>query len=335
MLEPREYSKRLGVLTHRQLQAALDRFDLGELIEASSAPSGLFGQNVLLDTTHGAYVLRGAPHTDYQFAKERYFAKMIHECARVPAPWPYLIDDDAGPFGWPYAIMPRLPGEQLQDPATRGALSDGDRFGIARAMGEALALLQEATWPVHAWYDIEKGELAPLEKPYAEWYADWTGGYWLDRCRAASNATTEDDAAWVRSVIEQSMDALAVPFVPAIVHTDFTEGNIVAERDGADAWRVSGIFDLMDLYMGDGDADLARLYAYYRASSPERGQVFLDAYFRVRPKRERFEERLRMFILHDRLIFWEYGQRNKVWFKDGVTFREWAEPIVDMPIGTT
>ena len=64
MLEPREYSKRLGILRHEQLQAALDRFALGELIAASPAPSGLFGQNVMLTASTGEYVCaarRGRP----------------------------------------------------------------------------------------------------------------------------------------------------------------------------------------------------------------------------------------------------------------------------------
>ena len=29
----------------------------------------------------------------------------------MPAPWPYHIDDTTDIFGWPYALMPRLPGE--------------------------------------------------------------------------------------------------------------------------------------------------------------------------------------------------------------------------------
>ncbi len=40
----REYSKRLGILTGEQLQAALDRYDLGALGSAEPAQGGLFGQ---------------------------------------------------------------------------------------------------------------------------------------------------------------------------------------------------------------------------------------------------------------------------------------------------
>ena len=78
-LEPREYSKRVGVLTHEQLQAALDRFDLGELRGAEPAPSGLFGQNVMLSASTGEYVLRGAPWPAWQLPMERHVAEMIHD----------------------------------------------------------------------------------------------------------------------------------------------------------------------------------------------------------------------------------------------------------------
>ncbi|MBI2759933.1 MAG: hypothetical protein HYX51_00705, partial [Chloroflexi bacterium] len=47
-MNPRQYSERLGVLTPEQLQAALDRFNLGRLLDARPATGGLFGQNVLL-----------------------------------------------------------------------------------------------------------------------------------------------------------------------------------------------------------------------------------------------------------------------------------------------
>ena len=59
-----QYSKRLGTLTHTQLEAALARFDLGELCSAESAQGGLFGETVFFSSSRGEFVLRGAPHAD-------------------------------------------------------------------------------------------------------------------------------------------------------------------------------------------------------------------------------------------------------------------------------
>ena len=53
-----EYSKRLGQLTDDQLQAALKRFGLGELLKAEPVLTGLFGRNLFLTRTTGAFVLR-------------------------------------------------------------------------------------------------------------------------------------------------------------------------------------------------------------------------------------------------------------------------------------
>jgi hypothetical protein len=68
----RVYSQRLGALTPQQFQAALTRFGLGTFVEATPVSQGLFGQNVFVQSSQGAYVLRGAPHYPWQFPKERF-----------------------------------------------------------------------------------------------------------------------------------------------------------------------------------------------------------------------------------------------------------------------
>ena len=105
-VEPsREYSKLLGVLTSEQLQAALTRFDLGTLTDAQPAPGGLFGQNVLLTSSSGGWVLRGHPYAG-QLEKEQYFSRVIHERTSANAPWPFMIEESPQLFGWSYAMMP-------------------------------------------------------------------------------------------------------------------------------------------------------------------------------------------------------------------------------------
>ena len=56
-----EFSKRLGRLTRGQLQAALDRLDLGEIRSAGPASAGLFGMCAFVTATSGEWVLRGNP----------------------------------------------------------------------------------------------------------------------------------------------------------------------------------------------------------------------------------------------------------------------------------
>lgn len=325
MLEPREYSQRLGVLTHEQLQAALDRFDLGELRAAEAAPGGLFGQNVMLETSRGPYVLRGNPHAG-QLERERYVAELITERTTVAVPWPYLVEDDPALFGWPYGLMPRLPGIQLADGDVRKSLSPQDRSGIVVALAECLAALHDARFEAVGVYHEATKAFTPAEKPYEDWFADWTR-WWLQRCRDASPATTDDDVAWVEAVLAEAREPLAQPFAPRLVHTDFKEGNAVAQNvDGR--WRISGIFDLAETYPGDGEYDLARAHCEYVVGRPHLARSFVETYLLLHPPRPGFEARFRHYVLHDRLIIWEYGQRNRVWFRPDQTLRPWAEQFM-------
>lgn len=327
-IEPRQYSERLGVITPEQLQRALDRFDAGTLVAAEPAPGGLFGQNIMIETTTGRWVLRGAPHHDAQFAEERYFAELINKRSGIAAPAPYHVEDSPEIFGWPYALMPRLEGAALSLDDLRG-MEPIDRVAAARAYGRGLAALQQASWPEHAWYDVGAGELRPLGKPYAAWYGEWTE-HWLDLCRKASDATTDDDVTWARAIVAAGANALAAPMQPALVHTDYAPGNILMVRQQA-RWQVSGIVDLADCYIGDGEADLPRMYRALDAIAHDAATAFAGAYAAARPPRPGAAQRWRHYVLRDLLIFWEYGQRNGVWFKPGTTLREHAERYVDMP----
>ena len=67
------YSERLGAISDAQFAAAVARLGLGGFVSATPIAAGLFGQNVFLTTTTGAFVFRGAPHwvrgpdeTDYR-----------------------------------------------------------------------------------------------------------------------------------------------------------------------------------------------------------------------------------------------------------------------------
>ena len=103
-----------------------------------------------------------------------------------------------------------------------------------------------------------------------------------------------------------------------------------AEREGR--WRVTGVFDVGEMYIGDGEYDLARLGCWYSRKSPAILRAFIDTYAAARPLREGFADRIALYVLVDRLIFWEFGQRNKMWFNDGVTLRAFAEPFVQMAL---
>lgn len=326
----REYSQRLGTLTGAQIQRALDRFDLGRLLDAQPAPGGLFGQNVLLETTSGGWVLRGHAHYDGQFEKERFFSRAIHERTSADAPWPFHIERTTDIFGWHFALMRRLPGVNVLADDVRKTLFDEDKVQIASAMGNQLALVHQATWDAPGTYDHAADEIAPLTQTYAEWFLAIVHER-RDLCIRDAASLTEDDVAWMASLVEGARAALEAPFAPVIVHTDYAEGNVVLERVES-RFRANGVFDLGEAYIGDGEYDLARTGCWFGRQSERRMRAFVDAYTERRGGlRAGACERLALYIMADRLIFWTYGKRNKVWFTDpNQTFRMFAEPFVEV-----
>jgi hygromycin-B 7''-O-kinase len=326
----RSYSRHLGTLTNAQFQAALDRFGLGHFLRAEPIPFGNFGQNVFLTSTTGEYVLRGRPHYPWQFPKERFFTQQLHEHTCAPVPWPYLLDPADDIFGWSYVIMPRMPGLQLSNPEVRSRLTKDDKLGIARAMGEMLATLQELRGPFAGEYDLATGGLRPLDAAYGDWVTARIR-YNLQVALPLSDRTTAADVEWVEALIAQNRAALDVELEPCFAMQDFKEGNAVVERaDGA--WRVSGVFDYMSAYMGDGEQDLPRLAGDYADEDPALAHEFVRAYLTRRPPRPGFAERYRLYMLDDRLVLWQFGQRHGVWWEPKLTLREWAGPYVGMRV---
>ena len=329
-LEPREYSKRLGTLSHAQLQSALARFDLGELFAAEPAPGGLFGQNVFLTSSRGEFVLRGCPHGDDQLPKERFFARLLHEQARVPVPWPYRLEPSPEIFGWSFAIMPRLPGVSVGLPEVRKSLAPGELANVSGALGEGLAALHAAVWPYVGEYELASDGIARIEGDYADWVVARLRAR-LEECRRASKATTDDDVVWVESIVARTRAALRCDFEPTFVHGDYTEGNALVERTPS-GWRVSGVLDLMTGHIGDPEADLVRTLAYFARVDRVAAHRFLDAYQSRRPLRPGSADRLSLYALADSIAFWEYGQRNRLWFREGMCLRDYAERFVALDL---
>jgi len=317
-----EYSQHLGGLSHDQFQAALDRFDLGELVSAQPIPFGNFGQNVFLTSTKGDYVLRGKPHYPWQFPKENLLTQLLYEHTPVPVPWPYLLDLSNDIFGWSYVIMQRMPGLQLIDPDVRRMLTAADKSGIANAMGMTLAHMQTLVWPYAGEYDLETNTIQPLGTSHGEWIISRIKHH-LQLAIPLSDRTTSADVQWVEQLIAQAQEALAVPFTPCFVMQDYKEANAVAEHKRG-TWCISGIFDYMEAYFGDGEIDLCRQVAIYADENMDLAQAFVSAYMQQmqeynRPSRPGFAKRFPVYMLLDRLIIWRFGQRHGVWWDPRLT----------------
>ena len=312
-------SERLGSPTRAQLQAALDRFDLGRLVDVRPTTAGLFGQNAFLTSDSGEWVFRGGPHWPWQFAKERFFCERLNQSTSAPVPWPYQVEESEELFGWSYALMPRLPG--TRPPRLGDALSLEDGCAIADVLGDGLAELHCLSAPEPGEYDPEKRAIRP-ETPFRDWairsLLDWQA-----KVSTIAGALDDADLELIRNVVDDARDALGEPFEPCFVHYDYHEGNVLVEN-GEGGWRLSGVFDLMTCAFGDGEQDLSRLVASLASPEQQPARRFIAAYRARRPFRPGFLERFRFYMLMDRLVLWEYGRRNELWFPKQARFRDFA-----------
>lgn len=338
------YSARLGAISDAQFAAATARAHVGRFLRAAPVTSGLFGQNVFVTTTEGEFVLRGAPHwisttpqtmappfvrSDlWQFTKEVFFARMLNERTRAPLPWPQLLDQGTDIFGWPYIIMPRMPGNCFDDRSIGKVLTREEQLAVANALGEALAELQRLEWSF-------AGDFDPTVTLVA-----YPGGHIQHLVRETSifansargnGSLSPDDDAWIDRIVS---DALSLPpsgRTNVYIHGDYKLGNLTLEG-GGDQWRVSGVFDLHESRFGDGASDLCRqLCSFIDHRDDDGAREFLGAYRRTTADDPTAEKRMPIYIVNDRMKFWEYFTRPDVdapWLK-GKTFRSWVQPYID------
>jgi len=293
----------LGDLSARQLQAALDRFDLGRLVSAEAFTEGLFGKNVGLTTDQGRWVLRGGPspaNTDEPFRRQRFWASCVRNACDVPVPWPFHIESDESLFGWPYQLTPWMPGTQEHN-------ADG-----AAALGRAAADLRRVTFDAFGAWSGHVDGIEPFAGTGAEWL-DARTQVWVDRCAASSQPLVESDLAFIGSALPADLDV-----VPTYLHHDLKPGNTVCESG-----EVSGLFDLGEGLIGDSLEDLARPTWDLARADPHLALVFLRSYEAAARVRVPLD-RLRDYVVLDLLVIWEYGRRPAQSWVDEPTFEAWA-----------
>jgi hygromycin-B 7''-O-kinase len=307
----KEYSKRLGFISDEQFQKALDHFNLGQFIRAEAIPFGLFGQNVFVTSSTGEYVLRGSAHYDWQFPKEQFVANLLHERTDVPVPWPYLLDTDETIFGWKYGyvLMPRMPGLQLADAQVQKTLSSEERKAIAYTIGENLREIQRVQWSFAGQYDLMTQTIQPFKMGFDGWLISEIRQQ-LQQSLSYNNGATPTDEKWVEGIIHNAQEALKVPYTPTLVLHDYREANLTVSKQ-TDGWKVSGVFDLMEGLIGDGELDLIRQMAVYMGEINELtwAEAFLDGYRKHGALRPLADKRLALFLLYERMVVWEYFHR--------------------------
>jgi aminoglycoside phosphotransferase (APT) family kinase protein len=122
-----------------------------------------------------------------------------------------------------------------------------------------------------------------------------------------------------------------VPNVPVLVLHDYREANLTVSRQN-DHWKVSGVFDLMEAIVGDGELDLVRqLATYLEENELTKAEFFLDGYLKGASLRPLANQRLAVYMVYDRMIVWEYFHRPdnlSQWPYDEQSVEAWISPYI-------
>jgi len=341
--ESQVYSSRLGPISDEQFQAVAQRHALGRFVRAEAIAQGLFGQNVFLSTTEGEYVLRGAPHwvrrpgekdwrrqDQWQFHKERFFASTLARTTRVPVPWPMIHETRTDIFGWPYLIMPKMPGISLEDRSLR-KLSPERRFSIATALGSCLAEMQQLTAAAAAEIDVDSLQLTPFPGGDTRFVIAQTRE--IAERAAMRGAIDHSEAEWIEMTC-RAAETLQAPRI-TYVHVDYKTGNLCL-TETTNGYRVSGLFDFHEARFGNGTQDLVRQACSFIDFDLNCAHEFLRSTLAHGGLQFRIDELMRLFVINDRIKIWEYFTHPEVApvMPEGMRFSDWAKRYLESGVFT-
>jgi len=329
MKEKIDYAGSLGKISAEQFDKALQKLNLGSLVNIEKVQAGVVGQNVFLTSAKGEYVFRGRPFYDEQLDVEKFIVESLREHTNINVAYPYLIDNSTDIFGFKYAIMPRLPGVQIADGGTIIIdLSKDERLKIARAMAVALAEMHKLTFEL-----VKHNKAAAIFIP-PNMLQEHSGHAELITQRLKGgiaglpeiSVVTDEDTIYMNEIIEKNIDALSFQYEPGFIMGDFKEDNVVFSNDNGD-WKVCGVFDFAMSHFGNSECDIARVYAMYIDAGAEPAKEFIKEYTRLNPPKEGFYKRLKIYSLAERLgIWWWAKSQNRILWDENMPLREWLEP---------
>ena len=178
-----------------RFQLAADLHGLGRVLDTEFL-GGTFGNNVGVTTENDDWVLRGVvpPIESATLRRERFFARIVHERSSIASPWPYLIDESGAIFGWPYALMRRLPGKVLH-PAL-----DVNWPVIGRALGQAVAQLHAIQLPRVGEWRADLDDIVSPDVSAPEWFERRVAGL-KQRIAQTSSALDATSAALADNLV--------------------------------------------------------------------------------------------------------------------------------------
>ncbi|WP_030937562.1 phosphotransferase family protein [Streptomyces sp. NRRL S-646] len=210
------------------------------------------------------YVLKVAPDTPGLRYESRLLVAEAEfyggaETAGVPAPRLVTLDDDSAVL-----LMTACPGDPWD-----GSFTEAERAYLRTELGRQVAALHRVTGTAFGYPSGALGPLAP------DWRTAFTGmlDAILDDARrfAARLPRPVDEIA---VTLRAAYDALDEVTVPALVHFDLWDGNILVERS-ADSVRIGGLIDGERMFWGD---PLAEFVSLALLGDIRKDEAFLSGY---------------------------------------------------------
>jgi len=215
--------------------------------------------------------------------------KWYRENTAFPVPEPYGFDLSGEVFPGSCLMMERLRGDNLG----QVRLSVADRMAVERQMARILVDLHGHRRDSYG-SAVEPGEGGATR--------------WLDRfgprIRSEFESAADRLSAGARLSIGRTLDRLEewLPEFgePTLVHGDLWATNIIVDRDGPGGPAISGFVDGGAEY-AEVEYELAYLLVFHTV-----GSAFFAEYSRLRPLREGFQTRCRIYWLNTMLLHVRY-----------------------------
>jgi len=215
-------------------------------------------------TDGSRYVLKAAPDTPGLHYESRLLVAEAEFYRRagsagVPAPRLVTLDDDSAVL-----LMTACPGDPWD-----GSFTEAERTYLRTELGRQVAALHRVTGTA---FGYPSGALGPLTPDWRTAFTAMLEAI-LDDARRFS-ARLPRPADEIAVTLRAAYDALDEVTVPALVHFDLWDGNILVERS-ADSVRIGGLIDGERMFWGD---PLAEFVSLALLGDIRKDEAFLSGY---------------------------------------------------------